>query len=159
MAIKLVLLDIDGVLTDGKVTVDSDGNESKTIDFKDIDAVVELRRRGFKVGLLTGESTPITQYFKMRFKPDFFYNGCKDKAKAINEILKITGSTVEEVCFVGDSKHDIEAIKMIKHSACPLNAIPVIKAIASVKLKTRGGDGCILELLEWIIDKEKNQNG
>ena len=130
------------------------GKESKIIDFKDIDAVFELRRRGYKVGLLTGEDTPITQYFKTRFKPDFFYNGCKDKAAAIHEILKITGSTVEEVCFVGDSKYDIAAIKLVKFSACPLNAIPEIKDIASIQLKTRGGNGCIWELLSWIINSQ-----
>jgi len=78
LTIKLVLLDIDGVLTDGKVSVDSNGNESKTIDFKDIDAVFEMKRRGYKVGLITGEATPITLFFNARFKPDFFYMGVPD---------------------------------------------------------------------------------
>ena len=89
--IKLVLLDIDGVLTNGTVTVDSNGNEYKTINFKDIDAVFEMKRQKLLVGLITGETTPITLFFKERFKPDFFYNGCKNKPEALREILKKAG--------------------------------------------------------------------
>jgi len=155
LTIKLVLLDIDGVLTDGKVSVDSSGNESKTIDFKDIDAVFEMKRRGYKVGLITGEATPITLFFNARFKPDFFYNGCKDKPAAIDKILKETGFVLEEVCYVGDGKYDIPAIKLVGLSACPSNAIPEVKELATVHLTARGGDGCVWELLEWIT----NNNG
>ncbi|MEI8246729.1 MAG: HAD family hydrolase [Lentisphaerota bacterium] len=155
MTIKLVLLDIDGVLTDGKVSVDSSGNESKTIDFKDIDAVFEMKRRGYKVGLITGEATPITLFFNARFKPDFFYNGCKDKPAAIDKILKETGFVLEEVCYVGDGKYDIPAIKLVGLSACPSNAIPEVKELATVHLAARGGDGCVWELLELLTDNRR----
>ena len=152
--IKVILLDIDGVLTDGKVMIDSDGKENKVIDFKDIDAVFEFKRRGYKVGLLTGEATPITLFFKTRFKPDFFYNECKDKPAAIREILKVTGLTCEEMCFVGDGKYDVPALNMVGLAACPSNAIPEVKELAKLHLKTRGGDGCVWELLEWILRME-----
>ena len=79
--IKTVLLDIDGVLTNGKITVDSNGNELKTIDFKDIDAVFEFKRRGLLVGLITGEATPITEYFRRRFQPEFFTKAVKTSRK------------------------------------------------------------------------------
>ena len=159
--IKLVLIDIDGVLTDGKVTVDSRGNEYKTIDFKDIDAVFEMKRRKLLVGLITGEATPITSFFKRRFKPDFFYSGCKNKPEALNDILSKTGLSIENVCYTGDSKCDIPVMKLVKFSACPSNAITEVKALAGVQLNARGGDGCAWELLEWIIsfNKEKNYNG
>lgn len=152
--IKLVLLDIDGVLTNGKVSIDSGGKEYKTIDFKDIDAVFEMKRRGYKIGLLTGEATEITLFFKERFKPDFFYNGCKNKPAALKEILEATGFTVNNVCYVGDGKYDVPVMELIKYAACPANAIPEVKAIASIKLQARGGDGCIWELLEYL-QKEK----
>lgn len=148
--IKLVLLDIDGVLTDGKMTVDSDGKEYKTIDMKDVDAVFEMKRRGYQIGLITGESTPITLYFKERFKPDFFYNCCKDKPKALKDILKKTGYSTEQVCYVGDGKHDIPIMKLIEFTACPANAIPEVKEIVKIKLKSNGGDGCIWELLKYL---------
>ena len=153
--IKAVLLDIDGVLTNGKVTVDSEGRESKTVDFKDIDAVFEMKRRGIKVGLLTGEATPITLFFRERFKPDFFYNGCKDKPKALAEIMTNTGFSGAEICYAGDGKYDIPVMKLVKYSACPSNAIPEVKEVASMQLKARGGDGCIWELLEKINEMGK----
>ena len=152
--IKLVLLDIDGVLTNGKVTVDSNGRESKTIDFKDIDAVFEMKRRNLLVALITGEATPITLFFKERFKPDFFYNGCKDKPAALAEILAKTGLSSNNACYVGDAKYDIPIMRQVKISACPDNAIPEVKKLADVKLSLRGGDGCIWELLEWLTEKE-----
>ncbi len=148
--IKLVLLDIDGVLTDGKVTVDSQGNEYKTLDFRDIDAVFEMKRRKILVGLVTGEATPITLFFRDRFQPDFFYNGCKNKPEALRDILSKTGISLEETCYVGDGRYDIEVMKLVKHSACPSNAIPEVKAVAAARLESRGGDGCIRELLEQL---------
>ena len=149
--IKLVLLDIDGVLTNGKITVDSRGNEYKTIDFKDIDAVFEMKRRGISVGLITGEATPITSFFKKRFKPDFFYSGCKDKVKALKEILYKAKIDIKDVCYVGDSKHDISIMKLVKLSACPANATPEVKALARINLDSRGGEGCIWELWKRIV--------
>lgn len=153
--IKLVLLDIDGVLTNGKVTVDSNGNEHKIIDFKDIDAVFEMKRLNLQVGLITGEATPITLFFKARFNPDFFYNGCKNKPEALREILHQTGLTVDNVCYVGDAKYDIPIMKLVKVGACPSNAIPEVKALATVHLSARGGDGCVWELLEWLVKNRK----
>lgn len=153
--IKAVLLDIDGVLTNGKVTVDSEGRESKTVDFKDIDAVFEMKRRGIKVGLITGEATEITLFFRERFKPDFFYNGCKDKPKALAEIMANTGFCGDEICYAGDGKYDIPVMKLVKYSACPANAIPEVKALSSIQLERNGGDGCIWELMEIINEMDK----
>ena len=155
--IKIILLDIDGVLTDGKITIDSIGNEYKTIDFKDIDAIFEMKRQGLKVGLLTGETTPITSFFRERLNPDFFYNGCKDKTIALNEILSKTGVAVDEVCYVGDGKYDISIMKLVKFAACPANATSEVKELANILLKCKGGDGCIWELLEWIMEKKNHE--
>ena len=148
--IKVVLLDIDGVLTDGKVTVDADGNETKTIDFKDLDAVCEMKQQGLIVGLLTGENTPITDLFRKRFKPHFFYNGCKDKPAALKEVLEKTGTRTDEVCYAGDGKHDIPIMKIVKFAACPANSISEVKRLANILLKRHGGDGCVWELMEWV---------
>lgn len=156
--IKLVLIDIDGVLTDGRVTVDSSGNEYKTIDFKDIDAVFEMKRQKLLVGLITGEATPITMFFKKRFDPDFFYSGCKDKPQALKEILGQTGLKPEDVCYVGDARGDIPVMKLVKFTACPSNAIAEVKALAKIRLSARGGDGCLWELLGWIMSKVKNDS-
>ncbi|MBN3033556.1 MAG: HAD hydrolase family protein [Candidatus Saganbacteria bacterium] len=153
--IKIVVMDIDGVLTDGKVTFDSSGNEFKTIDYRDIDAIFELKRRGLKVGVITGESTSIAKVIRDRFQPDFFYSGCKDKAAALNEIRFQTKTTREEICFVGDGKYDVAAMKLAGLAVCPANAVPAVKAVANRQLKCAGGAGCLLELLEYIGEAEQ----
>jgi len=154
--IKIVLMDIDGVLTDGKVTVDSAGNEFKTLDFRDIDAVFEMKRRGLNVGLLTGENSAIIGYFRKRFEPDFFYSGCKDKHAALEEILAQTGASPDEVCYMGDGQYDIPVMKRVKFAACPSNAIPAVRRVSRIVFEKRGGDGCIWELLEWIMEQNRN---
>jgi YrbI family 3-deoxy-D-manno-octulosonate 8-phosphate phosphatase len=153
--IKLVLFDIDGVLTNGRVTIDSHGNEHKTINFKDLDAIAQMKQQGLKVGLVTGENTPIVQFFRDRFKPDFFYSGCKNKVEALQEIMAQTGFSAEHVCYLGDGKYDIPAMQMVKFPACPADAIGQAKALAKIKLTAAGGEGCAWELLEWIIKNEE----
>ena len=110
-----------------------------------------MKRQGLKVGLLTGEGTPITLFFRERFKPDFFYNGCKDKPAALKEILAQTGTAPDQVCYVGDGKHDIPIMKLVKFSGCPANAIPAVRKLSNILLEHNGGDGCVWELLEWIL--------
>ena len=85
--IKIILFDIDGVFTDGTILISEDGKESKRVSFKDIDAFFALKKAGYKTGFITGEATPVTQWFNNRFSPDYFVFGCKDKGMAIQEIL------------------------------------------------------------------------
>lgn len=154
--IKLVLLDIDGVITNGKIQINSNGQEIKQIDFKDIDAIFELKKRNYKIGIVTGENTPIVEYFNKRFKPDFFYLNCKGKVAAIKEIQNKAGYEKEEICFIGDSKHDIDAIKYVGLGVCPNNASTSVKNIADDVFKANGGDGCIQELLD-LLEEHKNK--
>lgn len=156
--IRIILLDIDGVLTDGKVMMDAMGNEFKTINFKDLDAVFEMKRRGLKVGLITGEATPVTEIFKDRFQPDFFFSGCKDKPAALESILKQSGAHRDEVCYVGDGIHDVPILKKVKFAACPQNAIVEVKQRCNIHLKHNGGDGCIWELMGWIMDLKLHES-
>jgi YrbI family 3-deoxy-D-manno-octulosonate 8-phosphate phosphatase len=156
--IRIILMDVDGVLTDGKVIIDSLGNEFKTIDFRDIDAIFEMKRQGLKVGLLTGEDTPMTLFFRERFKPDFFYNGCKDKTSALNQILAQTGASDDEVCYVGDGKYDIAIMKRVEFRASPANAIPEVRELSNIVLERNGGDGCIWELMEWVKKRNNRES-
>ncbi|MBE6362239.1 MAG: hypothetical protein E7054_01155 [Lentisphaerae bacterium] len=150
--IKLLLSDIDGVLTDGKVTVDAQGNEIKTVNFTDMDAMGSFRQKGVKIGLITGEKTPIVEYFKKRFRPDFFICGCHTKDEAVKQLMEENGFTANEVCYVGDGKYDLPVMPLVRVSACPANAIREVKAVAVINLQTRGGDGAMKELLDILSD-------
>jgi D-sedoheptulose 7-phosphate isomerase len=148
--IKMILFDIDGVITDGKVCINSSGEEFKSINFKDIDAVFEFKRRGYKIGFITGEKTPIVNYFKDRFMPDYFFDGIKDKCKVIKEIELLSGIDRYEICYIGDGKSDIEAVGYVGLGVCPQDAIPEVKENADYILKSCAGEGCIHELVKVV---------
>lgn len=148
--IKVVLLDIDGVVTNGKVLVNSLGEEIKQIDFKDLDGAFEIKRLGLKLGFLTKEKTAITEFFRQRFKPDFFYNGTSNKMQAIDEVCSELGITRKNVCYMGDGKYDIEGVANVGLGACPQNAIPEVKEVAQLVISKDGGDGCIWQLVEHL---------
>ena len=151
--IKALILDIDGVLTDGKVSFDAAGNELKAIDFRDLDAFWEFKRRNILTALVTGEDTPIVEQFKRRFAPEYLFRGCKDKPAAVKKIASAAGIALENICYMGDGKFDLPVMALVGLSACPANAIREVKAAAKLNLQSSGGNGCIKELLDLLIDK------
>ncbi|MDR1701895.1 MAG: HAD hydrolase family protein [Sporomusaceae bacterium] len=148
--IKLVIFDIDGVLTNGKILINSQGEELKQIDIKDIDAIFDIKRAGFTICAITGEKTPITEYFKNRFPWDYFFNGNKQKLITVKQLAAILKVTPDEICYIGDGKYDLEAIEYVGLPVCPNDAIDEIKQKAKVILTKNGGSGCIWELYNLL---------
>lgn len=153
--IELVVFDIDGVLTDGSIIVDPEGNEQKHINLKDVDAVYSLHQSGYKIGVITGEDTRIVDYFEKRFPWDYFYRGCKKKREALEQIISDADTTPEHVCYIGDGRYDAEALKLVGFGACPADATAPAKVSADIILRRNGGNGCIWELVEIL----KRRNG
>lgn len=154
--IELIVLDIDGVITDGSVIIDSAGNEQKQIDLKDIDAIFELHRRGFKLAAITGEDTEIVNYFEKRFPWEFFYRGNKTKKETMRQIETGSGISRDRICYVGDGKYDVEPLTYAGLGLCPANAIDVAKHAADIVLQNDGGKGCLWELIS-ILEEYNNE--
>lgn len=148
--IKLVVLDIDGVVTDGSVIVDMQGSEQKKINLKDIDAIYELHKQGYKLAAITGENTSIVEYFKKRFPWDYFYQNNKHKKETLKEIAELEGVSLDEVCYVGDGKYDVDSIQSVGLGICTEDAIDRAKNAADIVLQYRGGQGCLWELIEIL---------
>lgn len=148
--IRLVVLDIDGVVTDGSIIVDVNGREQKKINMKDIDAVFELHKMGFQLAAITGEKSKIVDYFRERFPWDFFFAGVKQKTKKIQDLERQIGCLPEEICYVGDGKYDIESLSYVGLGICPADAIDRAKASAKIILQSNGGAGCLWELISIL---------
>lgn len=148
--IELIVFDIDGVITDGSMIVNADGIEMKRINMKDVDAIFELHRRGFKLAAITGEDTPIVDYFEKRFPWEYFYRGSKTKKDAMLQIEQGTGIPAEKICYVGDGKYDVEPLRYAGLGICPANAIDAAKMTAQMILQNNGGEGCLWELLSIL---------
>ena len=151
--IKLVVLDIDGVITDGSVIIDTHGNEQKKINLKDIDAIFELHREGYRIAAITGEDTPIVEYFKNRFPWDYFYKNNKQKKETIDEIAECEHITLQEICYVGDGKYDVEPLLYVGLGICPRDAIDRVKDASDIILQNAGGQGCLWELVQILQEQ------
>lgn len=155
--IELIVFDIDGVITDGSVIIDSSGNEQKQINLKDIDAIYELHRKGYQLAAITGEDTDIVNYFEKRFPWKYFYRGNKTKRETMQQIEQGTGVSRENICYVGDGKYDVEPLTYAGLGICPANAIDKAKNAADIILQNDGGKGCIWELIS-ILEKYNDDN-
>ncbi len=148
--IELVIFDIDGVLTDGSILVDSQGREQKRINIKDIDAIFELKRRGYRLAAVTGEDTEIVNYFQNRFPWDHFYRGCKKKLETVRGLVNELGLSMTQTAYIGDGKYDLEILPHAGLSVCPADAIREARLQADVVLRRAGGEGCVWELLSVL---------
>jgi D-sedoheptulose 7-phosphate isomerase len=149
--IKAAFFDIDGVLTDGKVSINSAGEESKTLSFEDIDALFRLNRAGIKIGFITGEDNGFTDFIKKRFPSDYFIAGCKDKLGAFKALMNDAPFTASEACFLGDSDKDIELLGYLEHSYVPADVSLDVKAAAGTTLRSKRGAGAVRELAGIVL--------
>lgn len=148
--VKIIVFDIDGVLTDGMVQIDENGNEYKRFLLNDIDALNQLIRDGFIVCAITGEDTPLADYFGRRVPWKHFVKGCKKKLAAFQELLAQENCPLEDSAYIGDGLYDVPVLEYAVHSFCPANAVLAAKAAAKIHLQNSGGQGCIVELYELI---------
>lgn len=156
--IKLIIFDIDGVITDGSVIVNEDGSEQKKINLKDIDAIFELKSREFMIAAITGEKSPIVSYFEKRFPWDYFYYGKKNKVETIKEIEEVSGIYASEICYIGDGKYDADSLSYAGLGICPSDAIDRVKKSADIILQNRGGEGCLWELISILQDYNNEES-
>lgn len=148
--IKLIIFDIDGIITDDTVIIDETGHEQKRVNFKDIDAIFELHRRGFLLAAITGEENAMVEYFMKRFPWDYFYSNDKKKKEKIRQIVEDTGIPLEDICFLGEGKYDVEALEYVGLGICPPDSIDEAKRASDVVLQNKGGNGCVWELLKIL---------
>lgn len=152
--IKMIIFDVDGVLTDGTVQVDEKGHEYKSFLLNDIDALNCMVRDGILVSAITGENTPLADYFSQRVPWKHFVKGCKKKLEAFQRILQEECCTLDEVAYIGDGLYDVPLLEYVPKSICPANAVPAAKVTAKIQLQSSGGRGCVLELYEMIKNKK-----
>ena len=150
-SIELLALDIDGVITDGKVTVGAHGEETKGIAFRDLDALARARREGLKLALVTGETGALQQAIAERLNADLVLSGAKDKVLALRKLSSEMGVELARICFVGDADRDALAFSMVGLAMCPSDASRAARGKAHHVLESRGGEGAVAEAVELIL--------
>jgi D-sedoheptulose 7-phosphate isomerase len=149
--IELLALDIDGVITDGKVSVGVHGEETKGIAFRDLDALAKARRAGLKLALVTGESGALVSAIAERLSAELVLSGAKDKVVALRELSAETGVNLAAICFVGDADRDALAFPLVGLALCPADASLAARSKAHRVLEARGGEGAVAEAVELVL--------
>lgn len=152
--IKLLALDIDGVLTDGRVIIDAAGKEYKSINYRDMDGINWSRKRGLALALLTGENTTLVDTIATRFGITNIIKGAKDKKVALKQLSENTRVPLANICYVGDADRDVSGLKLCGLSLVPQDATKKAKEVASVILKSKGGEGVVLEVIEYLVEND-----
>jgi len=156
--IVLLVLDVDGVLTDGKIIIDDLGNESKHFHVRDGHGLKLLMRGGVDVVLLTGRTSEVVKHRADDLGIRDVYQGAKDKAQAMDEILGKRGLSGESVAYVGDDVVDVPAFRMVGFSAAVAGAPGYVREQADYVTERGGGDGAVREICEMILDARGTWN-
>jgi YrbI family 3-deoxy-D-manno-octulosonate 8-phosphate phosphatase len=150
--IKLLLTDVDGVLTDNGVYYGENGEVMKRFSIRDGMGVERLRKEcGIDTGIVTGELSPSVARRAEKLQITHLYLGVKDKLGRLNEIMAAHGLSWEEIAFIGDDVNDLEVLQRVGLSACPADAMPAVSAIVDYHCVVRGGYGAFREFAEYII--------
>lgn len=157
--IKLIVLDVDGTMTDGGITYDSNGVESKTFNVKDGFAIASWIRIGRQAAIITGRNSPIVAKRAQELGIKHFYQGVKDKQAKLEEILALEGITMAEVATVGDDLNDYKMMKASGISFAPADASLMLEDAVDVRLVKSGGRGAVAEMIEYLIKQENLEKG
>ena len=149
--IKLLILDVDGVLTDGKIIYTDSGEEIKRFDAKDGHGLKLLMRSGIGVALLTGRKSKAIVHRARDLGIEHVYQKAIDKSAVYSKILTKSTLLDKNVAFVGDDLVDIPVLKKVGFSAAVPDAVPEVKEIVDYVTSKNGGEGAVREICELLL--------
>lgn len=149
--IKLLVLDVDGVLTDGGLFLHSDGTESKVFNTLDGHGIRLWKRAGLKVAFLSGRLSAPTNHRAEQLNVDHCLTDCHYKLPALRELIAQQGLSKENVAYVGDDLPDIPAMKFAAFAVAVANAVDEVKEAADFVTKRCGGNAAVREVIEYIL--------
>ena len=149
---KLVITDIDGVMTDGGMYYTAQGDIMKRFSVKDGWGVIFLRKLNIPVAIMTGENTEIVKRRAEKLKIEHCFLGVKNKVETAKRLCEQLDITLDEVAFIGDDINDLPLLRQVGISGSPDNTPDYIKKEVDIVTTTRGGYGAFREFVEKILD-------
>ncbi len=150
--IKLLVLDVDGVLTDGGMYYSNSGDEFKKFNTKDGMGIKLAIEKGIKVGFLSnGKNDVLINNRAKLLGVEYVYVGSENKLVILNQWMKELNLSYENIAYVGDDVNDLEIMKVVHFSACPDDAVEQVKEIAKYMLDNKGGEGCVREFIDGYV--------
>ena len=156
--IELLVLDVDGTLTNGEISYTNSGEELKSFDVKDGLAIASWTKKyGKKVAIITGRSSKIVEKRAKELGITHLYQGVDNKDEILEQILQKENLTWQNVAAIGDDLNDYKMLKKAGLSFCVNDAVDDIKDIVDIVTKYNGGNGAVREMIEIILQKYYNK--
>ena len=149
--IEFLLLDVDGILTDGKIFIDSYGNELKTFHIHDGHGISLLKQSGVGVGIISGRSSRSVDYRAKELNITEVYQGITDKVSVYKQIAGKYNLTEDQVAFMGDDLIDLPLLRMVGFSATAADAVREVREVVDMISDKMGGGGAVREVTDFIL--------
>ena len=152
--IKMLVFDVDGVMTDGSITYDEDGKEYKTFNAKDGHGIVRMNKSGFITAIITARNNGTISHRAKNLNFTELYQGYKYKLPALEELMQKYNLTYDNVSYMGDDLPDICILEKVGLACCPNDAVKEVKNICNFKSQYNGGKGAVRELCDFILETQ-----
>lgn len=153
MNVKMLVMDVDGTLTDGRIYIGASGEMMKAFDVKDGYAIVHLREKGIEPVIITGRSSAIVQERAKELGITELYQGVNDKLQQLKFVAQKLDCQSDEIAYIGDDVNDIDCIKNCGVTGCPNDAVDIVRDKVKYICRNNGGRGAVREFIDYIIDE------
>jgi 3-deoxy-D-manno-octulosonate 8-phosphate phosphatase (KDO 8-P phosphatase) len=149
--IRLLVMDVDGVLTDGRMILSDRGEELKMFHTHDGIGLALAHRAGLKTAMVTGETSPIAKARGEKLGVGTVVLGARRKGEVVEALLAEHGLSAEALAYIGDDLLDLPALQRAGLAVAPADAVPDVRAVAHLITRTPGGHGAVRECVEWLL--------
>lgn len=150
--IKMVITDFDGIVTDNCVYIDSKGETSRKLNFKDIMAFSLLRKNGFKIGIISGEANSAIKILEEKFAIEEVHQGIRNKQEVLKNIIEKYGLSEDEYIYIGDDVNDYDSLMQSKYAVTVPNAVKKVLSVPHIQItENTSGNGAFREVVDSLI--------
>lgn len=154
-SIKLIVLDVDGTLTDGKIYHDNNGNEIKSFNVKDGMGIIQALKSGINIAIITARKSSIVEKRSSELGIKYVFQGVHNKVKCLEQLLKDLNLDYRDTIYIGDDINDIGVMEKVRISACPRDSAELVKEKAHFISNYNGGDGAVREIIENVLKSQE----
>ncbi len=154
-SITLLLLDVDGVLTDGRIAYSDDGREFKSFHVRDGHGIIQLRASGVRVGIITGRKSSIVTRRAEELGIADVVQAATDKHAAYETIKRRDGLEDRQIAYMGDDLPDLEVLRAVGFSAAPADAHAQVRRAVTYVCRNKGGEGAVREVVDLLLEAQK----
>lgn len=150
-SIQAIMMDVDGVLTDGRVILGSGNAELKSFNIRDGMAITIARRAGMKIGFITSRTSEAVERRGKELQIDYLFQGASDKLSKLMEMSLSENIPLESICYIGDDIIDIPILRRVGFATTVLDAPDEVKACVAHVSKNKGGKGAVRDIVQYVL--------